>query len=600
MESFSYQIPATEPFDTLEQDHQLSTGQPHLPTSVSDAQRVIVAFLSDPMSYGETEPVDRIDMMSSMLFMAGDYCYKLRRDLPLGQEASFSLEQRHQLAKKEMRLGTLFAPDLYLDLVPIRQLNGQLFIDLPRAPADVRTSDPNVEAPVVEWLIRMQRYDFSKCYDKQVEIYQPNFDECHRLADLISPSQTRRQKRQSARTWLRHLEEMIGSFSPLVRTLDREAKNTTLRACLNRASELLDRAESSLQDRCHQGQFRPIHGNLGLSNVLETHQGLRLIHPLVLWKSSQVRQWQGDPFYDLASLIAELWSRGLHRQANWVFSHYCNSQFDSSSLSGLKVLDLYIFIRAMDRSRLLKSALTGRPGDPLHDTDGGMKPRALKGYVNTARESLLQDEASLVVIGGSTHANRSNLARLLAPVTGRMPGAVYLSADQEMLALHETRSSHDLPRTAHRKSVWRLVYRRMAEKALVALETGYSVILEGRFDSPESREILTELDQKVPTSTALTAFHLFDSKRDHRHGASFAATGTMLGDLELWPSQLRTEDMAFRDSEKALPILRNVDLSRDWTRWIELDASCSVGSLLEQALARINPEWAPISEGTLH
>ncbi|WP_157747639.1 hypothetical protein [Cohaesibacter sp. ES.047] len=600
MESLSYQIPAKEPFDSLDQDHALTATHSGLPLSVSDEQRAVVAFLTEPRSYGETDPVDRIDMMSSVLFMAGGHCYKLQRDVPLGQSEAFTLEQRHQLAKEEMRLGSAFAPELYLGLVPVRCLHNQLFLDLPLTASEERSTDVArmaSEAPIVDWLIMMQRYDFSKCYDKRVEIYQPNFDECNRLADLIAPSQTRRQKRRSARSWLRHLEEMIGSFSPLVRALDRDAKNTTLRACLNRASELLERASQGLQERCQHGQFHPIHGNLGLSNVVETSKGLRLIHPLVSSKANQVRKWHGDPFYDLASLIAELWSRGLHRQANWVFSHYCNNQVDSDALNGLKVLDLYIFMRATDRAKRLSAALTTRP---LHETDGGMKPRALKGYVTTARESLLQDEAALVVIGGSTHANRSNLARLLAPVIGRLPGAVYLSADQEILSLHAVASPSMLPQSAHRKSVWRLVYRRMAEKALIALETGYSVVLEGRFDSPESREILTELDHKIPTSVLLQAFHLFDTSRDHRHGAELAPKAGALEELELQSASSGCDRVELGTSEAVLPILRRTELSRDWTRWIELDASSSVGSLLEQTLSQINPEWTPVSKGTLH
>jgi hypothetical protein len=48
------------------------------------------------------------------------------------------------------------------------------------------------------------------------------------------------------------------------------------------------------------------------------------------------------------------------------------------------------------------------------------------------------------------------------------------------------------------------------------------------------------------------------------------------------------------------PILGSQGIDRDWTNWIELDASRSVGDLLGQTLGHINPAWVPNSKETLH
>ena len=561
--------------------------------NVSQAQ--ILDFLGQASSYGQQDPVDRVDMIQSVLFMAGSFCFKLRRETPLGQTGNLSLEQRYRLACQEIRLGKNFAPDLYLDLVPIRHSGTGLMLQLSKEVIGETAhtqSLPDKDAPIVDWLVMLRRYDFSKSYDKQVEVYQPNFSDCRKLAALVPSHYETDEGAKQARSWINHLDEMLEGFSSTVRKIDKESRQPTLRSCYNRAEMLMEVARPLIEKRGKRGLIGPIHGNAGLSNVVEVSGRLRLVNPQVSRNSIQVREWVGDPLYDLASLVGELWSRGLNRQANWVLSHYCNQLLNSHALNGLALLDLYLFIRASDRIRQIANKLSDTEEQKRLVDIGGNRGRALQGYLKTARDSLVQDEAMLLVIGGSCQANRSHLARLLAPAIGRMPGALYLSAHQEMLALYEVDSAEHLPLSAHRQSVWRLVYRRLADKARQALKAGYSVLLEGRFDSPASRRNLTALAEESDVPVPVLAFHLFAPRTESKQGSS---------DLEQKADHLACSAADFPPSPgNKYPILGNDRADQDWTTWIELDTSRSVGELLGQALGQINPAWTPISTDMLH
>ena len=565
-------------------------------------QGQLLDFLCEPKSYAISDPVERIDAADSILFLAGDHCFKLRRPMPLEQNSNPNLEQRHELALEEIKLGKSFAPDLYLGLVPVRVRDSQFYIDhtsFEDGSGALKLGHRRNSDLIAEWLIMMRRYDVSKSLSKMVEIYRPNFTECNQLADLVSASSASNTESHAVdgQLWHTHLTQMLERFAPAIRQINDKSRQQTLHACLSRARYRLSNLINYLDDRGKKDGLCEIHGNVGLDNIVQTPKGLRLVNPAVRQQGGDVQAWIGDPTFDLASLIDELWARGLNRQANWVFSHACNSRLDSQELDGLQAMDLYLFVCAFEKARQLsKAQRTSATAQSV-----GKLPPLLKGYVQTARDSLVQDEAKLLVVGGSTQANRSHLARMIAPIIGRMPGAIYMSAYQEMLALYDVHHEADLPQSAHRRSVWRLVYRRLATKAQLALDSGYSVILSGAFDTPVSRKNLTLLQQKIGKTIPLQAFHLFDPMADMKEAENGEKIQPFFQDLEYRSRQISGDtEFTSQQAPEGTPILGSEGDCLDWTNWIELDASRSVSALVDQVLGYINPLWVPSAQGTLH
>nr|WP_321458252.1 hypothetical protein [uncultured Cohaesibacter sp.] len=577
---------------TLGKHHQISADRYAL------LQEKVVTFLSSPSSYGLETPVERLETPQFLFFMAGPFCYKLLRRNALGRNEPLSLEQRHSLAIKEILLGRHFSPELYLDLIPVRERGKTLTMQIPSPEQDSLEQEAishGDESAIVDWVLVLRRYAFSRRYDQFAELYQPNFTECRELARLIPQGQSIDHPMKHAHAWLNLLDEMFDDLEPVVRRLGQKSKKNTLRACYNRAQDQLERMKSVLYRRVERGHFGQIHGNLRLRNVVKLVDGLRLMNPKVNGSKSLMRDQIGDPFYDLATVIGEFWSRGFCRQANWVFSHYCNSLFDSHALEGLQVLDLYIFLQALADAKSIKATINARTSSaqsvPSGLFLGGKEETILQGHANTARDSLLQDEARLIAIRGGNQSDRSNLARLLAPVAGRMPGALYLSAEQECLALYEVSTLENLPQSASRNSVWDLVYRRMIDKARLALNAGYSVILEGTFETAESRSLLGSLSCEMGQEGALLAFNLIKGHKDDLRRRE-ALSAFLPRDME---------PLATAMSPKSGAIETEPSTSEaEWTRWIELDASKPVSDQLSLALCHINTAWTPVFHETLH
>ena len=93
-------------------------------------------------------PVDEIQLIEthiSWLILAGEYVYKIKKPLVLDFLDFGDLEKRRFFCHEEIRLNKPWAPDIYIDVVPITLHRGN-----PRFGGD---GEP------LEYAVRMQRFD---------------------------------------------------------------------------------------------------------------------------------------------------------------------------------------------------------------------------------------------------------------------------------------------------------------------------------------------------------------------------------------------------------------------------------------------------------
>src|SRR6266568_623760 len=91
---------------------------------MDDAQREIVAFLSDPSSYSPgTAPVDIIETHASIVFLAGNRAYKLKRQVKYPYLDFSTMARRRSACTAELTLNRRTAPQLYLEVRAISRLS---------------------------------------------------------------------------------------------------------------------------------------------------------------------------------------------------------------------------------------------------------------------------------------------------------------------------------------------------------------------------------------------------------------------------------------------------------------------------------------------
>ena len=110
-------------------------------------QRKVIAFLSDPASFGVAN-VDRFETHANLVFLAGAEAWKIKRAVRLAYLDFSNLEARKRACAREVEVNRRYAPQLYLGVVTItRSLDGHLAID--------------GDGEVIEWAVHMRRFEQS-------------------------------------------------------------------------------------------------------------------------------------------------------------------------------------------------------------------------------------------------------------------------------------------------------------------------------------------------------------------------------------------------------------------------------------------------------
>ncbi|MFZ2005317.1 MAG: hypothetical protein WAV02_09540, partial [Stellaceae bacterium] len=112
---------------------------------MADDQRETIAFLSDPSSYGAAGDVERLETHISLVFLAGERAYKLKRAVQFPYLDFSTVELRRKACAAELALNRRTAPGLYLKTRAVaRGADGRLGWD--------------VDGDIVDWVVVMRRF----------------------------------------------------------------------------------------------------------------------------------------------------------------------------------------------------------------------------------------------------------------------------------------------------------------------------------------------------------------------------------------------------------------------------------------------------------
>jgi len=124
-----------------------------VPVYSGDEQREAIAFLGNPASYGAgAERVDIIETQISLVFLAGDHAFKLKRALRLPYFDFSTVDLRRRACEAELVLNRRTAPSLYLEVARLaRNPTGAVGF--------------STEGETLDWVVVMPRFDQSLLFD---------------------------------------------------------------------------------------------------------------------------------------------------------------------------------------------------------------------------------------------------------------------------------------------------------------------------------------------------------------------------------------------------------------------------------------------------
>jgi aminoglycoside phosphotransferase family enzyme/predicted kinase len=443
--------------------------------AVANGQQDVIAFLSTPRAYGlpDGTPVERIDTHISVVWLAAQRAYKLKRAVRFDYVDFSTAELRRVACEAEVRLNRRTAPALYKGVHPItRSADGVLSIGGHGEPID--------------WVVEMVRFDQNTLFDRLAERRQLGLSLMDGLADGIAHLHTNADRRKdhggrAGMAWV--IDGNALGFAQLITDEPRRAIAGRMTAAANAH---LTRHTDLLEQRRRDGFVRECHGDLHLRNVCLLG-GVPTIFDGVEF-NDQISCI--DVLYDLAFLLMDLWRRQLRAHANAVFNHYLER---TSDLGGLALLPLFLSCRAAVRAKTSAAA-----ADVQSEPSRIAELQAAVGDYIALSEGLLKAVPPLLVaIGGLSGSGKSTLARALGPMIGAAPGAVILRSDVTRKREFGVDPLQHLGGDAYTSPVNERVYRIIADRAKTALSAGQAVIADAVYGNAAGRRDLAAIAHEL-------------------------------------------------------------------------------------------------------
>ena len=427
-------------------------------------QDAAIAFLSDPQTYGhEVKLVERLETHGSIVFLAGERAYKLKRAVRFPYMDYSTPERRRVMCEAELAVNRRSAPELYLETRPVIRTHDGV----------VRFGTAADTAAAIDWVVVMRRFDQSALLEEMRKRDALSSPLMRTLAEVIAEFHRTAEVRPEfggANGILKVIDENVEILrSSRGCSFDRgriELYSAFAHAAQHKLAELLEWRRLS-------GYVRRCHGDLHLNNICLIEARPVLFDAIEFGEDFA----SIDVLYDLAFLLMDLEHHGLRHFANIVFNRYLEKTAD---FVGVAALPLFLSCRAAVRAHV--AAASVREGKSCVQLAADAAS-----LLDAAVDFLEVVPVKLVVLGGLSGTGKSTLARAIAPELRRSPGAVVLRSDVIRKTLCGVDETDRLSEASYSKEINARVYATIAERAQILLRNGHSVIADAVYGQPEER-----------------------------------------------------------------------------------------------------------------
>jgi len=436
-----------------------------------DDQIKLVAFLKEPKNYPHSvQHITHIETHISHLFLTGDFAYKLKKAIKFDFLDFSTREKRKKFCNEEIRLNSRFAPEIYVQVVPILEAGEKLFFESEAS-----------EGIEIDYLVKMLQFDQSTLFDRLAAEGHLNDSLLIQITDEISNFHLKADNQPSfwgVESVERILESSLAECAPYCENQTEQTKLNLLRQSLLAKFVSLQKVILNRQTT----HVRALHGDLHLRNMCIFKGKVQLFDGIEFNPELS----NCDVWADIAFFIMDLMFRNLRESAALVWNRYLEATDD---FEGFKLLDLYVSYRALVRAKV--AFLTS--GAAVDETSKNKARDEGGAYLDLAIDSLKKGKTCIVAIGGISGSGKTTIASELAK---RVPG-VHLRSDAVRkhiagISLLEQGSEEVYSDVMSEKT-----YNGLTERARHVLRAGYIVFVDAVFSSLKQREEIEELARSL-------------------------------------------------------------------------------------------------------
>ena len=417
----------------------------------------LIEGLSDPAAYQHPVRDVRVHQThSSIVFLAGDFAYKIKKPVKYEFLDYSHLDVRLYFCQEEIRLNAVICPDVYLDVVPVTERDGRLTM--------------GGEGEPVEWAVRMRRLREEDMLSNRLSTGSVDDQDIERIAQFVANLHARafRDPIDEEYGTPDNIEETIAMACELMENMGGDAGHKgVIRRYL---TDFIADHRHILWERTRADRIRDCHGDLRVQNICLDRRfgnGVQLFDCIEFSKDLRFI----DTAADIAFLAMDLDLAGRTNLRKLLIDTY-GAHMEDDDLRTL--LPFYQTYRAVVRGNIAmlasKEAEVDIADRTQHLTMAGAAYDLARCYAGR------RSQPALIITVGYSGTGKSVLAHELAR---RLP-AIQLSSD-EIRPL--------VPRSGDRYSgeARARVYDALRRQAAKHLADGTHVILDATFLAEDER-----------------------------------------------------------------------------------------------------------------
>lgn len=450
----------------------------------------IIEQLSRPEAYDhEVDGVEVIQTHISVVFLAGEFAYKVKKPVDFGFLDFTTLDLREHFCHEEVRLNRRLAPDVYLGVSPIVREGDAL-----------RVGGQDGRDRTVEWAVRMVRLDDDRRMSNWVEEDSLRPYHVAVVARRIASFHDSADRGEEISRWGRfetvagNARENLEQAVPHVGETITPELHDRLSGALERE---LERFEPLIERRADDGLPCDTHGDLHLDHIYlfddRDPPGDVVIVDCIEFNE---RFRFADPVADIAFLDMDLRVHGREDLARTLADSYFDAADDEE---GRRLLRFYSAYRAAVRAKVDGMRAAEAEVPEVDRVAAADRARVLWLLALALLEPPVR-RPCLVLVGGLPGTGKSTLSAELAAAAG----CRVLSSDRTRKALAgltpETSAATDYGEGLYTSEWNDRTYTKLLDEAVAGLGRGERVIVDASFREEERRaEFLRAADAlRVP------------------------------------------------------------------------------------------------------
>ncbi|MEN8108678.1 MAG: AAA family ATPase [Pseudomonadota bacterium] len=508
-------------------------------------QAELIAALRDPARY--PHPVSNLQVLEthiSWVILTGSFAYKIKKAVDFGFLDFSTLQKRRFYCEEELRLNRRFAPDLYLQVMPLTGSRQQ--------PQWCGSGQP------LEYAVRMRQFPQAGLLSEVAARQALSTAHIDELALLVAAMHVQVAVAGADSSYglphdVRHwVMENFSHIRPLLVSAEQQQE---LRQLEDWCRQEFGHEHTLLDERRRDGFVRECHGDLHLGNLaliegrITPFDGIEF-NPQLAWI---------DVMSEVAFLFMDLQDRGYAGFA-WRFLNGYLQQ--SGDYAGVRLLPYYLVYRALVRAKVAVLRL----GQAGLDAGAGQAAREeYNTYLQLARQYTQDRRPAMIITNGVSGSGKSWYAARLA----EQFGAIRVRSDVERKRLFGFAADADtgsgIQSGIYSTSASDKTYTELARLSQHILAAGYPVIVDAAFLKRAERERFRQLAADLQVAFVMLSCSAPESVLRQRLQARQAASNDPSeAGIAVLDAQLESQELPGVDErDEQISIGPGDDLSAD-------------------------------------